>query len=154
MKLIQKSFLQQLTLEIKGSNTLEYTAKRIFKKVNRRIPIQDIYIDKMYHRHHLDAMLFTVILISSLSAITLLLTRFRVYSNEDLFVVMCGIIMILAIAYRTLQSKYKIQIVIPTSGQGEILLDPDKPSKEKIEFFIMRLEALILIESEGRTSIK
>lgn len=145
MKLIQKSFLQQITLEILDDFSLSFTSKSLFKKVIIRIPIEDIYIGKIYHRSHLDMVVFMVIILLSLASITFLLTKFRIYSNEDLFVVMSGIILILAIAYRILKSKSKIQIVIPTSGQGEILVDPDKPNKIQVDLFIMRLGELAAI---------
>lgn len=151
MKLIQKATFSSSEIEIESEKIVQRT-KSFFGSRRTEIPFESINLQSEIIRNHIEASISTLVVSFSIMAIASLVNHFRVYSNEDVFVILCGLILILAIAFRILQSYYKKQIVIPTLGLGEIVIWLDQPNKATVDAFMIELKLAILRHYEKKSA--
>jgi hypothetical protein len=138
VKLTQKTFLQTAQFVITASALVVHKKSIIYSSTGV-YPFDEILIDSKRTRKHLDGLVFAIVIFACLGAIILLLTRFRIFTNVDLFVVLCGLILIMTVGFRILQSHLKIQIVIPTRKAEEIVLEVASPNVEAVDAFMVAL---------------
>lgn len=136
---MQKAVFSMVSYEIK-EGFLECNSKSLFKaEVSLSIPFEEIAIHSKYIRSHIDVSTFIITITACLLGVILLFTQFRIFTNEDLFVVLCGLILVIAIGFRILKSSLKNEFVIPTKESGELIVKSDKPNPDIVSDFLIEL---------------
>lgn len=126
--------------------------KSFLGKSEVEIPFESIDFQSEIKRNHIEAPTAISVISICLFLIIVFLNKFKIYSNEDMFVVLSGLLLILIIGFRVLQMNYKRQIVIPTYGLGEVIIWQDRPSKEVVDRFMIELKLAIIKHYKDRSS--
>lgn len=150
MKLKQKSIFSSSETFL-SSDKIIHTRRSILGLSKIEIPFESIDLQREIKRNHIEAPISVSVVVICLLLTSTLLNKFKIYSNEDLFVVLCGLILIISIGFRLLQSNFQKQIVIPTFGLGEVIIWQDRPDRKSVDMFMQELKLAILKHYENKT---
>ncbi|MFY0600233.1 MAG: hypothetical protein JXR03_11220 [Cyclobacteriaceae bacterium] len=143
MKLTQGTVFSTTNFEITESSLVCWKKSR-FSKSKADVSFDEIDFSSVYKRDHIDAWVFTLTFAVGLFAMILLFTQFKIFSNEDLFVVLCGVSLIILVGFRVLKSSSRKEIVLPTANSGEIIIRSEKPDKKSVDQFMAFLYASVI----------
>lgn len=139
MKLQQKTLFSTVHLTI-FDQSLKYKVGQWVGGEESEIHLSKVGYEHIRQRKSVNTSTAIITCMAGLAASLVLFSKFKVYSNLDSFVVLCGFILILVVCFRVIQSSKIDEIVIPVLGEQDVAIRNDLPDREAVVFFILDLQ--------------
>jgi hypothetical protein len=137
--LSQKTLFSSVTVWL-DSDSLRYKSNSWFAKEEFEIGFRYINFDAIYERKSVKTSTTVISVGMGLFLSALLFTKFKVYTNLDSFVVLCGFILIVMVCWRIIQSSRVTEYVIPAAEGRELVIAKDLPNPETVTFFVLDVQ--------------
>ncbi|MEP0368964.1 MAG: hypothetical protein ABJN36_05630 [Cyclobacteriaceae bacterium] len=139
MKLKQKTLFSTVRLTI-VDQSLTYKVGQWMGGEESQIHLSKIGYEHIRPRRSVNTATAIITCLAGIVASYVLFSKFKVYSNLDSFVVLCGFILILVICFRVIQSSKIEELVIPILGDQDVTIRSELPDKEAVVYFILDLQ--------------